>query len=170
MTRFQLKPTGALDYPNLDEASVKLLTRGDTEKVGVTITPVQENNRLHIDAQYNESVQEWDKQKDDYLTDIEIPMVHNIDVQASEEANVDIKDFMESKFINVSTEQGTQCCCKCSLLELISENSVCDDTFKVPEGARFRHENKYLSANHSSSCQKSVTSFYRELSVSLCYF
>ena len=106
-THFQLKPTGALDYPNLDEASVKLLTRGDTEKVGVTITPVQESNRLHIDAKYNESVREWDKQKDDYLTDIEIPMVHNIDVQASQEANVDIKDFMESKFINVSTEQGT---------------------------------------------------------------
>jgi len=105
-TNVKLKPTGALDYPNLDEASVKLLTRGDTEKVGVTITPVQESNRLHIDAKYNESVREWDKQKDDYLTDIEIPMVHNIDVQASEEANVDIKDFMESKFINVSTEQG----------------------------------------------------------------
>ena len=86
---------------------MKLLTRGDTEKVGVTITSVQESNRLHIDAKYNESVREWDKQKDDYLTDIEIPMVHNIDVQASEEANVDIKDFMESKFINVSTEQGT---------------------------------------------------------------
>jgi len=99
----KLKPTGALDYPNLDEASVKLLTRGDTgDDVGVTISPVQEGNKLAIQAKYNDE----QKRRDDYLTDIEVPMVHNINVDATGEACVDIKDFMESKYINVSTEQG----------------------------------------------------------------
>ena len=41
------------------------------------------------------------------MTDIEVSMVHNIDVEASGEACVDIKDFMESKYINVTTDQGT---------------------------------------------------------------
>ena len=50
----QIKPTGALDYPNLDEATVKLLTRGEPEELGVTITPVQEGNRLAIEAKYKD--------------------------------------------------------------------------------------------------------------------
>jgi len=97
----KLKPTGALDYPNLDEASVKLLTRGDTGE-DVTISPVQDGHRLAIQAKYNDD----SKRREDYLTDIEVPMVHNISVDATGEACVDIKDFMESKYINVSTEQG----------------------------------------------------------------
>jgi len=97
----KLKPTGGLDEPNLDEARVKLLTRSSEPEIGVTLTPVQEGNRLAIDAKYN-----TDKRQDDYLTDIEVPMVHNIDVEASGEACVDIKDFMESKYINVTTDQG----------------------------------------------------------------
>lgn len=118
----KLKPTGTLDYPNLDQAFVKLLSREEGSAVAggapsttndnninngaVSLDVTQEGTKLKVSADYCDRKATKKESRKQYLTDIEVPIVHNINVEASGEACVDIHDFMESNYINLNTEEG----------------------------------------------------------------
>merc|ERR1712012_1181474 len=49
----KLKPAGTMEYPNLDRAFVKLLSREDAKGEGVTMNVTQEGSKLLVDADYD---------------------------------------------------------------------------------------------------------------------
>ena len=51
-------------------------------------------------------VEDATTRKSDYLVDVEVPIVHNVNVAATEDACVDVYDFIESNFVNISAENG----------------------------------------------------------------
>jgi len=121
----KLKPAGTLDYPNLDQAFVKLLSRNGgvgggggvddgsaggqrkkTEVNGVSLQVSQEGTKLRVEADYCDEKTSRKQTRKQYLADIEVPIVHNISVEATGEACVDVHDFMESNFIHLSSQEG----------------------------------------------------------------
>ena len=62
----------------------------------------QEDHKLSVQG----TVEDAAAKKSDYLADVEVPIVHNVNVAATEDASVDVYDFIESNFVNISAERG----------------------------------------------------------------
>ena len=81
---------------------MRLLSREDANGDEVNLDIKQDGQKLTVLANY---IRESKKHKQ-YLTDIEVPIVHNVNVNAVGDACIDIHDFMESNYINLNAEEG----------------------------------------------------------------
>ena len=71
----------------------------------------------------------------DYKVDVEVPIVHNVKVSALNNACVDVHDFIESNFVDITSETGQvttqQIKTENLTIRTISGDIICQGTLQV---------------------------------------
>ena len=91
-------------YLNLDQAFVRLLSCVVGENHPAKLSVKQEGHKLSVETTLEKG--EDQTSKSNYLTVVEVPIVHNINVSALDNACVEVYDFTESNFVQISAEDG----------------------------------------------------------------
>lgn len=106
----RIRPLGG-DYPHLDQAFVKLLyaVHDDPQSEQAKIKIKQEGHKLTVTGEMEASPGDSSAAPafdPHVLTDVQIPIVHNVNVSNVGRAAVDIADLMESDYCHIKSEAG----------------------------------------------------------------
>jgi len=97
----QVCPTNTMDYPNLDQAFVKVVSKS-TDNTNVEV--VQEGHKLTITE--NENTVNSDESAGDVSIHVEVPIVYDVNVETRGEGNIHCKDMIESHYCHLTSEMG----------------------------------------------------------------
>jgi len=97
-----VKPIGTLDHPNMDKAFVKVY--GPSKSIGdlIDITVKQEGHKLSVTGGTTD-----DSVAEQITVEIEVPIVHNINLITTGQGNISCKDMVESNFCHLTSESGS---------------------------------------------------------------
>jgi len=104
----EVKPIGNFENPNLDSAVVKLYSKNGHSALiqpsdlegRTSINTGQKGSCLNIEAKAGSNP------ANDALV-VEAPVVHNVSVASTNDGNVEISDFMESAFCQITADTGS---------------------------------------------------------------
>lgn len=96
-----VKPIGTLDHPNMDKAFVKVygVDKSAAEKIDVIVK--QEGHKLSVSGSTSDL-----SCVEQISVEIEVPIVHNINLITSGKATISCKDMVESNFCHLTSENG----------------------------------------------------------------
>jgi len=97
-----VKPIGTMDHPNLDKAFVKVYGTNKAMAELLDISVKQEGHKLSVTGSTDDlSI------VGDILIDVEVPIVHNINLITTGMANISCQDMVESNFCHLTSESGS---------------------------------------------------------------
>jgi len=97
-----VKPIGTIEHPNLDKAFVKVYGTNKSLAEMVDISVKQEGHKLSVTGSAEDM-----SITSDISVEVEVPIVHNINLLATGNANISCKDMVESNFCHLTSESGT---------------------------------------------------------------
>jgi len=98
----KVQPIGTTEHPNLDKAFVKVYGCSEDVKKQIKMDVKQEGHKIIVSS----SISDCSMSADQAVCDIEIPIVHNVNVVTSRNASVECKNMVESKFCHITSEEG----------------------------------------------------------------
>merc|ERR1719394_1928108 len=94
-----VQPTNTLDFPDLDQAFVKILSE-DKSCSPSSVNIIQDEHKLtvtdDVTAEDNKNI----------TIHIEIPIVYNVSVTTSDEGRIRCRDMIESDYCHLISDQG----------------------------------------------------------------
>jgi len=97
-----VKPIGTIEHPNMDKAFVKVYGTNKSLAELVDISVKQEGHKLSVTGTTEDiSI------TSDISVEVEVPIVHNINLLATGNANISCKDMVESNFCHLTSDSGT---------------------------------------------------------------
>jgi len=97
-----VKPIGTMEHPNLDKAFVKVYGANKAMAELVDISVKQEGHKLSVSGSTDDM-----SIVGDILIDVEVPIVHNINIMTTGTGNISCQDMVESNFCHLTSESGT---------------------------------------------------------------
>eukprot|EP00090_Calanus_glacialis_P028598 TRINITY_DN45912_c0_g1_i1.p1 TRINITY_DN45912_c0_g1~~TRINITY_DN45912_c0_g1_i1.p1 ORF type:complete len:412 (+),score=148.51 TRINITY_DN45912_c0_g1_i1:38-1273(+) len=98
----RVKPIGTFDHPNLDKAFVKVYGPDKSMAELVEISVKQEGHKLSVTCStVDMSIASG------ISVEVEVPIVHNINLITTGQGNISCKDMVESNFCHLTSESGS---------------------------------------------------------------
>jgi len=96
-----VKPIGTFEHPDLDKAFVKVYgaNKGMADLINVSVK--QEGHKLSVTGSTEDM-----SVADDVSVEVEVPIVHNINLMTTGKGAISCKDMVESNFCHLTSESG----------------------------------------------------------------
>jgi len=115
--KVSVKPIGTFDHPNLDKAFVKVYGPNKSLAEVVEIAVKQEGHKLSVTGTTVDPVI-----TSDISVEVEVPIVHNINVITTGEAAILCQDMVESNFCHLTSDNGQITVCRLKTANLIVQS------------------------------------------------
>jgi len=100
-----VQPVGTMDYPHLDRAFVKVYGTSKAQKGVCKMDYKQEGHKLSLSGIIDEA-HELAEASTLITGEIEVPIVHNVNVNVGGKSTIQCRDMVESNYTHLTSDEG----------------------------------------------------------------
>lgn len=100
-----VQPVGTMDYPHLDRAFVKVYGTSKAQKGVCKLDYKQEGHKLSLNGTIDK-IHELAEEAAFITGEIEVPIVHNVNVNVGGKGTIHCRDMVESNYTHLTSDEG----------------------------------------------------------------